>query len=133
MSWEVIIPFLRPIELLIRDPEISDIMINGPDHVFIEKFGEMRRVPGVSLSEKALQVAIRNIARRLGDDISEAKPILDARLPGRVAPDGGHRALCGQRHNIGHPEVPKPALWARRSRPHRNAYARIATAAQDCC
>ena len=29
MSWDVIIPFLRPIEALIRDPEISDIMVNG--------------------------------------------------------------------------------------------------------
>jgi len=81
MSWEVIIPFLRPIEFLILDPEISDILVNGPDCVFIEKFGKLEKVPGVTLSEKALQVAIRNIARRLGDDISEAKPILDARLP----------------------------------------------------
>ncbi len=29
MSWEVIIPFLRPIEPLIRDPDISDILVNG--------------------------------------------------------------------------------------------------------
>jgi pilus assembly protein CpaF len=81
MSWEVIIPFLRPIEPLIHDPDISDILVNGSGHVFIEKFGEMRHVPGVTLSEKALQVAIRNIARQLGGDISEAKPILHARLP----------------------------------------------------
>jgi pilus assembly protein CpaF len=81
MSWEVIIPFLRPIEGLIWDPDISDILVNGPNHVFIEKFGEMQRVPVVTLTEKSLQVAIRNIARVLGDDISEEKPILDARLP----------------------------------------------------
>ena len=81
MSWEVIIPFLRAIEPLIGDPDISDILVNGPDQVFIEKFGEMQKVPGVALTEKSLQVAIRNIARVLGDDISEEKPILDARLP----------------------------------------------------
>ena len=81
MSWEVIIPFLRPIEGLIRDPEISDILINGPDHVFIEKFGEMQRVSEITISDKLLEVAIRNIARLLGDDISVEKPILDARLP----------------------------------------------------
>jgi len=81
MSWEVIIPFLRPIEPLIRDEEISDILVNGPDQVFIEKFGEMQKVPGVTLTEKSLQVAIRNLARVLGDEISEEKPILDARLP----------------------------------------------------
>ncbi len=72
---------MRPIEPLIGDPDISDILVNGPDQVFIEKFGEMQKVPGVTLTEKSLQVAIRNIARLLGDDISEEKPILDARLP----------------------------------------------------
>jgi pilus assembly protein CpaF len=81
MSWDVIIPFLRPIEGLIRDPNISDILVNGPHHVFIEKFGEMQKVPGVTLTEKSLQVAMRNIARLLGNDISEEMPILDARLP----------------------------------------------------
>ena len=81
MNWDVIIPFLRPIEGLILDPDISDILINGPDQVFVEKFGNMQRVSGVTLTEKLLQVAIRNIARLLGNDISEEMPILDARLP----------------------------------------------------
>jgi pilus assembly protein CpaF len=81
MSWEVIIPFLRPIEALLRDPEISDIMVNGSSRVFIEKFGELQEMPDVMISEKSLQVAVRNIARILGDDISEEKPLLDARLP----------------------------------------------------
>src|SRR6266853_4466639 len=81
MSWEVIIPFLRPIESLIRDPEISDIMVNGSSCVFIEKHGELMPVPGAAISEKSLQVAVRNIARVLGDEISEEKPLLDSRLP----------------------------------------------------
>ena len=38
MSWEVIIPFLRPIEALIRDPEISDILVNGSDRRFHREF-----------------------------------------------------------------------------------------------
>jgi pilus assembly protein CpaF len=81
MSWDVILPFLRPIEDLIRDPEISDIMVNGADGVFVERSGRMQGAPGVALSEKTLQVAVRNIARTLGDDISPEKPLLDARLP----------------------------------------------------
>src|SRR5260370_34292590 len=81
MSWDVIIPFLRPIEDLILDPDISDILINGPDQVFVEKFGNMQRGSGVTLTEKLLQVAIRNIARLLVNDISEEMPILYARLP----------------------------------------------------
>ncbi len=81
MSWEVILPFLRPIEFLIRDTGISDILVNGSTGVFIEANGQLQEVPGVTIQEKSLQVAVRNIARILGDDIGEEKPLLDARLP----------------------------------------------------
>src|SRR5713101_3224417 len=81
MSWDVIIPFLRPIENLLRDPEVSDILVNGSSRVFIEKHGDMQEVPGMSVTEKSLQVAVRNIARALGDEISEQQPLLDSRLP----------------------------------------------------
>ncbi len=49
--------------------------------MFIEKQGFLQQVPGVSIGEKSLMIAVKNIARRLGDDISESKPILDSRLP----------------------------------------------------
>jgi pilus assembly protein CpaF len=81
MSFDLILPFLRPIEHLIRDPEVSEIMVNGSSRVFTERQGRMEPVPGVEVNEKSLHVALRNIARLLGDDISESWPILDARLP----------------------------------------------------
>ena len=56
-------------------------MVNGPDRIFIEKAGFIEPVHDVSLGEKSLMVAVKNIARRLGGDISESKPILDSRLP----------------------------------------------------
>ena len=80
-GFELILPFLRPIEPLILDADISEIMVNGHDRVFIERRGYLEPVPGLSLTEKSLMIAVKNIARRLGDDISEAKPILDSRLP----------------------------------------------------
>jgi hypothetical protein len=80
-GFEMILPFLKPIEHLILDDSISEVMVNGPDRVFIEKQGFLQHVPGVSIGEKSPMVAVKNIARRLGDDISEAKPILDSRLP----------------------------------------------------
>ena len=80
-GFEMILPFLKPIEHLILDDSISEVMVNGADHVFIEKQGYLQPVPGVSLGERSLMVAVKNIARRLGDDISETKPILDSRLP----------------------------------------------------
>jgi pilus assembly protein CpaF len=80
-GFETILPFLKPIEHLILDDAISEVMVNGADRVFIEKDGFVQQVKGVSLGDKALLVAVKNIARRLGNDISEAKPILDSRLP----------------------------------------------------
>ncbi|MCU1242570.1 MAG: hypothetical protein JWO71_3296 [Candidatus Acidoferrum typicum] len=80
-GFEIILPFLKPIEHLILDESISEVMVNGPDHIFIEKAGFLEPVQGIHLGEKSLMVAVKNIARRLGDDISESKPILDSRLP----------------------------------------------------
>lgn len=96
-GFETILPFLKPIEHLILDDSISEVMVNGADRVFIEKDGFLQQVKGVSLGEKALMVAVKNIARRLGNDISEAKPILDSRLPdgSRVAAVIPPCSLCG--------------------------------------
>ena len=80
-GFETILPFLKPIEHLLLDPSISEVMVNGPDHVFIEKDGFVETVAGIHLGDKSLMVAVKNIARRLGDDISESRPILDSRLP----------------------------------------------------
>ena len=80
-GFETILPFLKPIEHLILDESISEVMVNGADQVFVEKAGFLQQVPGVSIGERSLMVAVKNIARRLGDDVSEAKPILDSRLP----------------------------------------------------
>jgi pilus assembly protein CpaF len=80
-GFEMILPFLKPIEHLILDDTISEVMVNGPSHVFIEKDGFLQEIRGLALGEKSLMIAVKNIARRLGDDISEAKPILDSRLP----------------------------------------------------
>ena len=81
MSFDLILPFLRPIEHLVLDDQISEIMINHSSQVFIERYGRLEPVPHIELNAKSLQVALKNIARLLGDDISESKPILDARLP----------------------------------------------------
>src|ERR1700736_3225620 len=80
-GFETILPFLKPIEHLIADEAISEVMVNGSDRVFIEKNGFLEQMKDIHLGEKSLMVAVKNIARRLGGDISEANPILDSRLP----------------------------------------------------
>src|SRR5260221_14063420 len=56
-------------------------MVNGSSQVFIERVVVLEHVRDLALNEKSLMVAVKNIARRPGNDISEAKPILDSRLP----------------------------------------------------
>ena len=81
MSFDVILPFLRPIAHLIQDPDVSEIMVNGSRRVFVERQGLVQEITDVRVDERNLRVAVKNIARALGDDVSEEKPILDSRLP----------------------------------------------------
>lgn len=80
-SLERIMPFLRPIEDLLQDPDITEVMVNrGGRQVFVERNGELEVVTDRVLELRNLTVAIKNIARACGDEISEAQPALDARL-----------------------------------------------------
>ena len=80
-SLDRILPFLRPIEDLLRDPAITELMINdGGRRVFVERNGGLELLADRTLEGRNLTVAIKNIARACGDEISEAQPILDARL-----------------------------------------------------
>jgi pilus assembly protein CpaF len=81
MSFNVILPFLRPIAHLIQDPTVTEIMVNGSGRIFVEREGRLEAEAGVCVREQNLRVAVRNLARVLGDDISEEQPLLDSRLP----------------------------------------------------
>ena len=81
MNFEIILPFLRPIEHLILDETISEVMVNGNGRIFVERWGVIEEIVGLSIKEEVLQIAVKNIARRLGDEIGEGRPILDSRLP----------------------------------------------------
>jgi pilus assembly protein CpaF len=80
MSLETILPFLQPIAHLITDSSVSEIMVNGNKSIFIQRDGRIQPVEA-TLEQKYLLTAIKRIARSLGEDISETKPLLDARLP----------------------------------------------------
>ena len=80
-SLDRILPFLQPIEDLLVDPAITEVMVNaGGRRVFVERRGTVEAVADRSLDVRNLTVAIKNIARACGDEISERQPILDARL-----------------------------------------------------
>ena len=79
MSLHLILPFLQPIAHVITDPDVSEILVNANRTIFLQRAGRLESVP-TSLEEKHLIHAIKRIARSLGQDISAASPLLDARL-----------------------------------------------------
>ncbi|MBA3641580.1 MAG: Flp pilus assembly complex ATPase component TadA [Acidobacteria bacterium] len=60
---------------------MAEVMVNASRRVFIERQGRPEEVPGIMLDERNRKVAVKNIARALGEDVSEERPILDSRLP----------------------------------------------------
>jgi pilus assembly protein CpaF len=78
---ETLLQFFEPIRPYLEDPGVSDIMINGPDQIFVEKKGLLTLVPAKFASKEALTSALRNAAQYVGKTINEEKPILEGRLP----------------------------------------------------
>ena len=73
--------FLQPISAFLDDPEITEVMVNGHQQVFVERGGQIEETNAGFASEDALRSAINNLAQSVGRSISEDKPVLDARLP----------------------------------------------------
>ena len=55
-GFEMILPFLKPIQAYLLDPDVSEIMVNGPEQVFIERGGYLEAIPGVTLNDKSLSL-----------------------------------------------------------------------------
>jgi pilus assembly protein CpaF len=72
---------LGPLEPLLRDPKISDIMVNDKDHVFIEKGGLLQRTNTSFRDDRHLLQIIDRIVSRVGRRVDESSPMVDARLP----------------------------------------------------
>jgi pilus assembly protein CpaF len=72
---------LGPLEPLLRDAKISDILVNNKDHVFIEKNGLLQRVDTTFRDDKHLLQIIDRIVSRVGRRVDESSPMVDARLP----------------------------------------------------
>ena len=70
-----------PLEPLLRDSKISDILVNDKDHVFVERGGLMERVDTSFRDDRHLLQIIDRIVSRVGRRVDESSPMVDARLP----------------------------------------------------
>ncbi len=73
--------FLGPLVALMEDPSVSEIMVNGPKQIYVERKGRIEQVDASFPSELELQSAANNIAQFVGRAIDQKEPILDGRLP----------------------------------------------------
>ena len=95
-------PFLPGLEEILADPDVSEIMINGPHNVWVERGGKLVPFDAPRLDETALERAAIHISRPLGLDPARS-PIVDARLE-----DGSRVAICVP------PASPSVAITVRR-------------------
>jgi pilus assembly protein CpaF len=70
-----------PLEPLLADPTITEVMVNGPDHIYIERRGKIERIDSVFLNDQHVHRVIERIIAPLGRRIDESSPRVDARLP----------------------------------------------------
>jgi pilus assembly protein CpaF len=73
---------LGPIESLLKDPEVSEVMVNGADDVYVERKGRIEKVErGLFEGEEAVYHLIERVVGPLGLRVDESCPFVDARLP----------------------------------------------------
>ncbi|HEY4845448.1 MAG TPA: CpaF family protein [Candidatus Dormibacteraeota bacterium] len=72
---------LGPLEDLLEDPEVSEIMVNGPKTIFAERRGRLTQSDVVFENERELRRVIDRIVARIGRRVDESSPMVDARLP----------------------------------------------------
>ena len=81
MSFKLILPFLRPIEPLLLDDSVNEIMGNPDGIWWYERTGRVIRADSVCFDAKALQTGLEVIANHLGKQFDEGHPLLSAQLP----------------------------------------------------
>ncbi len=94
---------LGPIEFLLRDPEVTEVMVNGPDDVYVERKGRIEKVADrLFEGEEAVLHVIERIVAPLGLRVDGSSPWVDARLPdgSRVHAIVPPLSLCGPVLNV---------------------------------
>jgi pilus assembly protein CpaF len=99
---ETVRQFFAPVVPFLDDPAVSEVMINGPNQIYIERKGQLELTPARFSSREALVSALRNLSQFVGKHVSEERPILEGRFPDGsrveallppVAPDGPHVSI----------------------------------------
>ena len=72
---------LKPVEALLNHPEVTEVMINGPNEVFVEMGGKLRKTDAKFAGDEELLATMRVIGQFVGKVFDKRSPRMDARLP----------------------------------------------------
>ena len=81
MSFEIILPFLKPIRHLLEAETVSEIMVNPDSSVWIEEDGQIQLLSGIRFDDGTLLTGLEVIANRFGKKLNADSPIMNLRLP----------------------------------------------------
>ena len=81
MSFQIILPFLKPIQHLLETETVSEIMVNPDSTVWIEEDGHIQFLSGIHFADGALLTGLEVIANKFGKKLDADSPILNLRLP----------------------------------------------------
>ena len=110
-----------PIEPYLRDPEVTEVMVNGPDSIYIERAGQIHRVDGAFNDEQHVRRTIDKIVSRVGRRVDESSPMVDARLPDGSRVNAVVPPLAVDGSLLTHPQVQRRPVPGRRPRRVRHA------------
>src|SRR5271157_884813 len=81
MSFQLILPFLKPVKHFLEAETVSEIMVNPDSTVWIEEDGQIQPLPGIRFEDGALLAGLEVIANRFGKKLDADSPIMNLRLP----------------------------------------------------
>lgn len=91
---ESILQFLSPVAAYLADPRVSEVMINGPHQIYVEREGKLELTGASFANEEAVVAALRNVAQACGKLVDRYNPILEATLPDGSRVQGVLRPLA---------------------------------------
>ena len=78
---QTLLKFFEPIKPFLDDASVSEVMINGPDQIYVERKGKLILTNAKFHNQEALIAGLRNLAQFVGRHVDEHRPILEGRLP----------------------------------------------------
>ena len=91
---------LGPLETLMKDPEISDILVNSSSQIYVERYGKLEKTDVRFRDDAHLMQIIERIVTRVGRRVDESSPMVDAPLRRWISCERDHSAACFGRASV---------------------------------